>query len=97
MGYLIEILIRNPFRRQRVINMEVGKLNLLYIKEETKNEYLMWACYTTATETEFQELLDNFLAEKDIDWMSQHSLLMLYLEERGHFLMFMEGYRSIPK
>lgn len=67
--------------------METGKINVLHVTTDPENSMTRSYFYlTTATESEFRDLLDEFLVEKEfernafMDYVKKHGYICIYLK-----------------
>jgi hypothetical protein len=65
--------------------MEMGKLNVFYVTSEFKigntTTPIASAYFTSTTETEFKELLDNFLSDNEFN----SGLFMSHVAKNGYY------------
>ena len=75
------------------MKMEVGKVNVLHVTTDPKkfkntSTTITYAYLTTATETEFKELLNNFLSEYEINDDSKFNpgVFTEYVAKNGYYI-----------
>ena len=70
--------------------MEIGKVNSFYIDSELESgkEFPYAFYFTNATETEFKELLDNYLSENESQGDNNFNVgvFSLYIGKQGYYI-----------
>jgi hypothetical protein len=71
--------------------MEIGKLNVYYISSEL-SRVAYPAFFTDATESEFKELLDNYLSQNDSkgEGKINENLFAVYIAKNGYHVITTE-------
>ena len=72
--------------------MEVGKVNVLYVTTDPKKfknilTTITYAYLTTATETEFKDLLNDYLSENKFE----RRQFMSYVSQKGYYCIVLDN------